>query len=461
MSARAPADSRLSTTTRSRHRSSSDPFSDPRLVLRPPVPPPKHYPVMESRPRDNILDAVRDTVSLSPRKPARSQTAVPSIPKLPQSIRQRSHSEDSVTRAANFVERAKAKSGRPKKASQHSDVIDRLDFTGVGPMFHHDGPFDACAPSRNRHKTRAPMLAWSSHPDDPITTSSSTNDSAYPTPDVYKDTFSGNYYDPPKKKVDAIAEAWGMHEPEPFEDFSAGGGSGRPDGDTPNSSIYNGREGYRSAAKRSKDGRDLREVYREYLDEGQHQTQQKEARRMKRSTLPPPQPIFVPDANHPDVSNAPPLLSPPLGSPKADTPKRNKSLMQRFRKMRDSPNVPVGNYEDELLPPSPTNVENSYPPTRPTHRQKDSFLGRLGGGANHPKENISPTSDVYDQGKALPATPFSRDGRSTPLADQDTHTLGYFDDRIGSSNGYSSPNGGTGRTTTILRKVKGVVKGTK
>jgi hypothetical protein len=48
-------------------------------------------------------------------------------------MRQRSHSEDSVTHAAHAVERAKTKSGRPKKASQHSDVIDRLDFTGVGP----------------------------------------------------------------------------------------------------------------------------------------------------------------------------------------------------------------------------------------------------------------------------------------------------------------------------------------
>jgi hypothetical protein len=155
-----------------------------------------------------------------------------------------------------------------------------------------------------------------------------------------------------------------------------------------------------------------------------------------------------------------------MGSPRGEAPKRNKSLMQRFRKMRDSPNVPMGNHEEEQLPPSPTSVENSYPhsasPARPTHRQKDSFLGRFGGGAGgNPKENISPTSDGsgYDRGKELPATPFDRDGASTPLGDQDT--LGYFDERIGSSNGYSSPNGGMGRKTTILRKVKGVVKGTR
>lgn len=47
----------------------------------------------------------------------------------------RSHSQDSVLRAANTVEKAKA-SGRPrgtKKGSTHADVIDRLDFSGVGP----------------------------------------------------------------------------------------------------------------------------------------------------------------------------------------------------------------------------------------------------------------------------------------------------------------------------------------
>jgi hypothetical protein len=312
------------------------------------------------------------------------------------------------------------------------------------------------------------MLAWSSTPNDPITSAGVSNDSPYPTPDVYKNTFSNDYYDPPKKKVDAIAEAWGMHEPEPYEDFSAGGGSGRPEGDTPNSSIYNGREGHRGP-KRTKDGRDMREVYREYLDEGQQATQQqREARRMKRSTLPPPQPIFVPDANHQDILESPPLVSPPIGSPKGDAPKRNKSIMQRFRKMRDSPNVPMGNYEDaEQTPPSPTSAENpsySSAPVRPPHRQKDSFLGRFGGGERGggypPKENISPSSDGYDQGKDLPATPFDRNGRSTPLGDQDG--FGYFDDRItGSNNGHISPNGAPGRKTTILRKVKGVVKGTK
>ncbi|KAI0201807.1 Pal1-domain-containing protein [Astrocystis sublimbata] len=49
--------------------------------------------------------------------------------------------------------------GRPKKL----DLIDQLDATsiyGTG-LFHHDGPFDACNPSRNRKGSRrAPMQAF-------------------------------------------------------------------------------------------------------------------------------------------------------------------------------------------------------------------------------------------------------------------------------------------------------------
>lgn len=61
--------------------------------------------------------------------------------------------------------------GHPKDRKHHSskktqyqlDIIDKLDVTsiyGTG-MFHHDGPFDACNPNRNRKGMRAtPMQAF-------------------------------------------------------------------------------------------------------------------------------------------------------------------------------------------------------------------------------------------------------------------------------------------------------------
>ncbi|KAH7913016.1 hypothetical protein BJ138DRAFT_1171582 [Hygrophoropsis aurantiaca] len=480
--------------TRSRLRASSDPFSDPTYSAKPtprlpPDPPPKFTQTYNSRMpaqakplphRDNIVEAVRDTVQVrgsdnSPRtRMGRSQTAVPPAGAAvrPPHTGRRSHSQDSVLQAANALEKSKTKSR--KKGSMHADVIDRLDFTGVGPMFHHDGPFDACAPSRNRHRTKAPMLAWGSSA--PGEEAALHNESPYPTPDVYKDTFSPTYEAPNRKNVDAIAEAWGIHEPEPYEEFFAGGGAARRDGETPSNSIYAGREGHgsrngtprHSTGKRSKDGRDLREVYKEYLDEDLSKLQSRdrergEYRRGGRRGLPPPQPILVPEAQYIDTDGV--QLSPALPG----APKRTKSLMQRIRKMRDAPNVPVG-YDEGIEPSSPVSPDGQYSSTRPTHRPQNSFLGRFGngatgaGGRGNLKENTSPISDnseayVYvdepRREKRLPATPYAPGTTRTPSGEDGRN--GYFDGTPGSPGG----GGGLGRKTSLLKKVKDAVRGPK
>ncbi|KAF2101262.1 Pal1-domain-containing protein [Rhizodiscina lignyota] len=59
--------------------------------------------------------------------------------------------------------RERSKSSRPRKPNAGLDLIDKLDVTGIyGPgLFHHDGPFDACNPHRNRKRdVRAPMQAF-------------------------------------------------------------------------------------------------------------------------------------------------------------------------------------------------------------------------------------------------------------------------------------------------------------
>lgn len=45
---------------------------------------------------------------------------------------------------------------------KHLDKIDLLDVTGFNSVggFHHDGPFDACNPARNKNTKRAPVLAF-------------------------------------------------------------------------------------------------------------------------------------------------------------------------------------------------------------------------------------------------------------------------------------------------------------
>lgn len=319
------------------------------------------------------------------------------------------------------------------------------------------------------------MLAWSSPPVEGVLAST---DSPHPSPDTYKGSFSPTY-DIPKKKVDAIAEAWGIHEPEPYEEFFAGGGTTRRDGDTPSNSIYAGREGHgsrngtpqHSVGRRSRDGRDLREVYREYLDDDVRQPQvrdkdrtDRENRRNRRGALPPPQPIMVPevhDAHQSDVESGP-------GSP-SGAPKRTKSLMQRIRKMRDSPNVPVG-FDETEKPPSPTPADQYQFATRPTHRPQNSFLGRFAGGngasidrRGNLKENTSPMSDnseayVYiddpRKEKQLPATPHAPLETRTPSGEE---RYADYDGTPGSP----GSGAGLGRKTSLLKKVKDVVRGPK
>ncbi|TCD69912.1 hypothetical protein EIP91_005736 [Steccherinum ochraceum] len=463
----------------------SDPFSDQATVsyssygvptltrnappqqaaARPPPVPPKVPSKASRMPNgDNVADAVREVVTvrrIDPTSPprtrmGRSQTQLPPPIIKPVSPR-RSASQDSTPVPP---EKDKGKARRPanKKGSSHADVIDRLDFSGVGPMFHHDGPFDACAPSRNRHRTKAPMYAWSGAPledRDAFAAAREIPPSAYPsspyptTPGVYAP------YEAPKKKHDAIAEAWGVHEPEPFEDFSAGGGAiPRNSGDFSTTAT---RAAAGNGARKTRDNRDPRDKYREYLDDAQPSPSRRQGGR--RPNLPPPQPVFAADGEVESSSPPSPTLPASPGAPK-----RTKSLMHRIRKMRDSPNVPV-NYDEtnpeQELPSSP--AENgAVKPTRPTHRSQNSFLGRLGRGANVPsKEGISPTSEseqfVYvddparvRKDKSLPATPPIK-GETSPTEYAD----GYFESAAG---GYATSPGGLGRRTSLLKKVKGVVK---
>ncbi|PFH50816.1 hypothetical protein AMATHDRAFT_47623 [Amanita thiersii Skay4041] len=379
----------------------------------------------------NEVEAVKDTVVVrghsdqSPRnRVGRSQTAVPG--NNPRTTARRSHSQDSGGITERNRQPGKSRSG--KKGSQHADVIDRLDFTSVGPMFHHDGPFDACAPSRNRQRNMAPIHAWTFNHDEAALRQ--YGDNAYSGTHAH-DVFSNEYPDPPKKKVDAIAEAWGIHEPEPYEEFFAGGGRG--DGETPTSSIYNGRDAHNSLGRGTASRR-------------KEENQTARPRMATRRTVPPPQPILVPDP----IESLTDIYG-PSSSPGA-VPKRSKSLMQRIRRMRDAPNVPVSaaDYDQPSSPGSPSET------SRPTHRSQNSFLGRLAGSnsRNGASQSISEKPEPYvliePHNKQLPATPgiSRRDGPGDSAP-----ALTYSE---------SNPTPGVhglGRKTSLIQKVGRVVRG--
>ncbi len=126
-----------------------------------------------------------------------------------------------------------------------------------------------------------------------------------------------------KNQVDRIAEAWGMHEPEPYEEFFGGGGGGN---DSAASSVKGGIEG--------RDGR-----YRRFRQDHDDARPAQTRRAAARGNIPPPQPIFVPGATE-DVSQISPSLPSSPGAP--GQPKRSKSIMQKFRRLREAPNAPDG-----------------------------------------------------------------------------------------------------------------------
>ncbi|EMD60653.1 hypothetical protein GGP41_000955 [Bipolaris sorokiniana] len=96
------------------------------------------------RPRRNSESSIIDRGSLDPRDDRRRRE-------------RRKEREESSKDAKD------PKTGKRVRKPQGLDLIDKLDVTGIyGPsMIHHDGPYDAVQPHRNRKKdTRAPMEAF-------------------------------------------------------------------------------------------------------------------------------------------------------------------------------------------------------------------------------------------------------------------------------------------------------------
>ncbi|KAJ6258419.1 hypothetical protein Dda_6459 [Drechslerella dactyloides] len=101
----------------------------------------------------------------------------------------------------NKDEKSKKSSDRRKRAGAPLDIIDKLDVTGIygGGLFHHDGPFDACNPHRNKNKNRAPMQAF---------------------PEGSKNNVLGGFdFD---IKTNDHSHLFGNRDPEAYLDFAAG-----------------------------------------------------------------------------------------------------------------------------------------------------------------------------------------------------------------------------------------------
>ncbi|KAF8528016.1 hypothetical protein BU17DRAFT_61356 [Hysterangium stoloniferum] len=428
----------MSSSAHHHRRRPSDPFRDNQHYDRNG---PRSAP-LPTTPKEDLSSAIKDSVTVrSPTDPrakmSRSHTAGTTTNPTPPRSR-RSHSADGTATPPPVD-----KSGKPprpkttKKASMHADIIDRLDFSGLGhTMLHHDGPFDACAPSRNKNKNKAPMLAWSPSDalsDIPDFASGSPYDGPYGAASMFPGS-ANSITSMPKKRVDALAEAWGIAEPEPFEEFSAGGGD-RINIDEPIATP---------SPRRSKEGRD---TYRDKMD-GNNRAQR------TRSILPPPQPISLPGTRRHDTGASSPndKYEFPInsngsgGSPRDPSPRRSRSLIARIRQMRDAPNVPI-TYDEDAEPSEHSDSlegsaspSTSAPPSRPTHKHQTSFLGRFrasGGAMTSPTSEKSADfvyADEKDASKEKDLPP--------PPGD-------YFGD---------AGSRGIGRKPSLIKRIKGGVR---
>ncbi|KAI4719979.1 Pal1-domain-containing protein [Aureobasidium sp. EXF-10727] len=111
--------------------------------------------------KENGLDIFASPAKTESRRPRRNSESS----MLDTKEEDRRRRERRKEREERREKEGRTKDGKSKstRKPQGLDLIDKLDVTGIygQGLFHHDGPFDACNPHRNRKKdVRAPMQAF-------------------------------------------------------------------------------------------------------------------------------------------------------------------------------------------------------------------------------------------------------------------------------------------------------------
>jgi hypothetical protein len=312
-------------------------------------------------------------------------------------------------------------------------------------MFHHDGPFDAAAPSRNRNKSKAPMYAFGDQEGDFPFAGDSNDKRLTPLAQATRAAMAqspgspysaaaypmNESYNAPKKspKKNTLAEAWGIADPEPFEEFFAGVPVTAESGTASANSSVKGE----STSRSKKSHKETREPV--------------EARRT-RTQLPPPKPIALPGASSSSSPTSPTFDTGDLQNalPARPGPTRTKSLIQRIKKMRDNPNVP-------LNAPAEIREADEYDDGR-FGSKGGSRSGTGGGNATTTLPSIdSRTPD--DQFVVVEAEAPTPPAKDTPISPQRE----YFDRLPLPTTAATPTSPGLGRKQSMMKKIKGVVAG--
>ncbi|ODH53576.1 hypothetical protein GX48_00410 [Paracoccidioides brasiliensis] len=114
---------------------------------------------------DIFSDPKEPSKTRSHRRPRRnSESSVMDLPSKPLDPEEERRRRERRQRERDAKYKDKDGKSRSRRTNGHKlDVIDKLDVTGIygTGLFHHDGPFDACNPHRNRKGSRAaPIKAF-------------------------------------------------------------------------------------------------------------------------------------------------------------------------------------------------------------------------------------------------------------------------------------------------------------
>lgn len=190
------------------------------------------------------------------------------------------------------------------------DDIDKLDITGLyGPsgLLHHDGPYDACLTYRNQRPRQAPVLAFAEEEEFAMQEQER----------LYGRTKSIHH-----------TNVWGANPEEAFEDYAA-------------------------AARRRRQSR-----YAGGTGTGSAESSRASSRQPSPEPSPSTSPKLLPVPNKPGKPS--PLSQSTTaaaredgrslrsrGSERKSSMKRSKSILERFRSMRDKPSVPFNEHHEE------------------------------------------------------------------------------------------------------------------
>ncbi|KAN0065663.1 hypothetical protein ACQY0O_000793 [Thecaphora frezii] len=392
------------------------------------------------------------------------------------------------------IQRSAAKSSR-------MDVIDRLDLSGINgaSMFHHDSPYDACAPHMNRGK-RAPVKAFDPNIDPmtglPYRNASGRSDGRRgPSPlgksrDSYENdekagasgsrpSLSANGSRSGRSATAPMVPSLGRDAQASTAELSLADDDYTPDADVDAEREWRANQGYHTQPSTIPDSRfDVSnpnaDVWGVTAEPWQDFAQPKQREKGSRSHLSPhsafgdrsgttsaASSVFdmeavmtgkKPSRTQAELAagSASPFPEPNWQekSSSLDGPKRSKSLMKRIKSMKENPNVPPPDDAVEL------GALNGRRRRGQAHRHSPSTPpARTEGFAIDAASGHSPGA----RGAKSPLNPYAEE--ATPRAEG--AQVGYFNGERSERPSRSPGEGGLGRSGSIFNKFKRGAKSSK